>query len=355
MPTQLLEERRQHSRTLIYPGTAPPPIIAPAARNVRWQQAFGDWVRAPVAVAYRAAVAGSLDGTVACLDAESGAVISSLSLGAAIRWVAVLPGGERGCAADAEGGVHLIDLRSGEPLRLFSAPGSIEGTPVEVGGQLYTVSGGGDIYEIDSYSGDWRHLYDLKEPALGGLAAGYGLLFAVGARGISAIDIASRELRWHLHSPGHIYARPLAVAGRLYFAGADGVLRSIGVATGDGLEQVAIGAPAHKAIAGDANLDLLYVPGADGQLRAFDISGAHAIRPTLVWQRGVGEEIGGVTFADGIIHCTVDGTVTGLEGNDGNRRYRVPIGGMLTAAPTPYGQSVYVGGLDGAVSCVSLN
>jgi eukaryotic-like serine/threonine-protein kinase len=354
-PTRLLEERRQRSRTLIYPGTTPPPIVAPAAQNVRWQQVFGDWVRAPVAVAYRVAVAGSLDGTLACLDAESGAVISSLSLGAAIRWVAVLPGGERACAADADGGVHIIDLRTGEPMRLFSAPCSIEGTPVEVDSQLYTVSGSGDIYEIDSYSGDWRHLYDLREPALGALAAGYGLLFAVGARMIWAIDVASRQVRWQIPSPGQIYASPIAVAGRLYLAGADGVLRSIGVPTGDGPEQVAIGAPVHKAIVGDANLDLLYVPGADGQLRAFDISGPHATRPALAWQRGVGEEIGGITLADGIVHCTVDGTVTGLEGSDGKRRYRVPIGGMLTAAPTPYRQSVYVGALDGAVSCVTVN
>jgi outer membrane protein assembly factor BamB len=355
-PTQVLDERVRLNPTLIYPGAAPPPIVTHRARNVRWQQVFGDWVRAPVSVAHRAVVAGSLDGTVACLDAESGEVITSLSLGAAVRWVAILPGGERACAADADGGVHLIDLRTGHLSTLFHAPRGIAGTPAQADGHLYTVSGGGLVYEIDIYSGGSRPLYDMREPARGAQAAAYGLVFAAGARGISAIDVASGKLRWLVPRAAPVYSAPVAAGGRLYFAGADGILCSVSADSGEGLEQVPIGVPVHKAIACDPALDLIYVAGADGQVRAYDISGRHAVRPALAWRRGVGEEIGGVIAADGIVHCTADGTVTGLDSrNDGKPRYQVPVGGTLAAAPTLYAESVYVGSLDGAVSRLMMN
>lgn len=355
--TRLLNERRQPNRTLIYPGTAPPPMVASGARNVRWQQAFGDWVRAPVAVAHRAVVAGSIDGTVACLDAESGEVISSLSLGGAVRWVTILPGGERAFAAAGDGGVHDIELRTGAISgTLFNAPHGIEGTPVEADGQLYTVSGSGLVYEIDVFSGDSKLLHDMGEPAFGALAAAYGLLFVSGVKGILAIHIASGRPRGLVPSTARVYSAPAAAAGRLYFAGTDGVLCSVNAETGQGQERVEIGAPVHKAIALDTSLELLYVAGADGHVRAFDISGRNAIRPAPLWQQRVGEEIGGITAADGIAHCTVDGAVTGLDGNhNGKQRYRVPLGGILTAAPTRYGQWIYVGGLDGGVSCLTMN
>jgi outer membrane protein assembly factor BamB len=218
------------------------------------------------------------------------------------------------------------------------------------------VSGSGLVYEIDIYSGDSKLLHDMGEPALGALAEAHGLLFVSGIKGILAIDIASGKPRGLIPSMARVYSAPAAAAGRLYFAGTDGVLCSVSVDAGQGQERVEIGAPVHKAIALDTSLELLYVAGADGQVRAFDISGRHAIRPAPLWRQRVGEEIGGISAVDGIAHCTVDGTVTGLDGNDhGKQRYRVPIGGMLTAAPTRYRQWVYVGGLDGGVSCLTMS
>jgi eukaryotic-like serine/threonine-protein kinase len=325
--------------------------------SLRWTHQFPDWLRAQVAVAGDVAAAASLDGTVKFFTADNGDLLWTASLGAPIRSAVLLvpPAGGTAYAGDAEGSMHVMDMGSQEHRVLFHAPGPFVGPPVMVAERVLAVSADGCIYQIDPRTSNHQVLFQMGEPALGALAVADGAVFAAGARGsIQAIDIDDRRARWRLNIGGLAHAAPVAVDGWLYFSGTDGLLWSVGIEDHRERTTVKIGVPVHAALCHDGGR--LYAGGSDGVVRAFDISGDYACKPEELWPRPpkVGDEVNGMTTAHGSVYVAADGMLVELDGASGQPELSIPVASSITAAPVAAGSLVYVAGLDGVVSCLSM-
>jgi serine/threonine protein kinase/outer membrane protein assembly factor BamB len=345
--------QRSGTGTRIQPGTGQPRLSRPGHRSVRWEHQLADWVRAPVVVGYHAAVAASLDGTVVCLSADTGQVLSKPNLGMAIQTASMIPFGA--LVGDAAGGVYAVQADSSRYTRLFHAPGgsAMRGCTSMLSDSVYMVSEDGGVWEINGHTLQHRLLHTMPGPALGPVTEASGTVFAVSSERVFAIDRTSGQVRWSCPVAGLVYT-PLVVAmGTLYFAGTDGTLYSIGARARGKAESVRIGVPAHGAMACDLERRLLYVGGADGAVRAFDISGVYT-KPVLQWTRGIGDEIGGITSQDGMLYCAADGKVVVLDGGNGTPGRWVNVGSVIVGAPTVYRNLVYVASLDGFVRCLAV-
>ena len=351
---------RGDGMTLIKPETVMPLPVGPDMRFVRWRQQFRDWLRAPVSVADNVAAAASLDGTVAFFAADSGDLLWAVNLGAPVASAVALPppgrrAGSMAYAGDAEGGMHVIDVASREHWQLFQAFGAIEGPLVATAEHVYAVSADGCVYQIDARTSSYQMLFELGAPALGALAVADGILFATSAEGsVHAFDVHNRQEVWRLDTGGLVHSAPVPVNGRLYFSGTDSLLWSVDI--GDGREHttVKIGVPVHVTPLYDSGR--LYVGGSDGVVRAFDVSGDHAGEPEELWPRPprVGNEVSGMAAAHGRIYVATDGMLVDLDGSTGHQGLRLPVGSSVTATPVTAGTFVYVAGLDGVVSCLSI-
>jgi outer membrane protein assembly factor BamB len=304
------------------------------------------------------AVAATLGGVVSCFDVRSGRVLGQANLGAPVRSAVLLPGGPHASLAYAgadDGVVYQIDLASGRYRPVLYASGAIEGPPVAVGGRIYALSADGCVYEADARaSGEAALLCDLGVPALGTLTVADGTVIAASAEGcVYAIGTAERAVRWQLPTSGLVFGAPAAVAGWLYIAGTDGQLWSARIDDRRRRAMLDIGAPVHTAPVHDRGR--LYVAGGDGMVRAFDISGRCAATPTLLWASGeIGGEVSGIAALGGTVVVAAGRTLTALDGASGESVASSSPGTLMTAAPVMNNDLVYVAGLDGTVSCLSM-
>jgi outer membrane protein assembly factor BamB len=320
--------------------------------DVLWQHQLPDWVRAPVAVGYNVAVGASLDGTVVCIDTATGDVLTRLNVGAPVRTVALIPHGA--IVGDADGVVYAIEAGASGYTELFQAPESpaIRGCTEMMADLVYLVSEDGRIWQINGIDKSHRLLYSMREPALGPLAADRDRVFAVGREHIFAIDATRGESGQQFALPGLVYSTPVAAAGMLYFADTDGILHSAHIQTGRQAEPVRIGAPVHGAMAYDRARRVLYVGGADGVLRAFDISGGQDAGPALRWSRRIGDEIGGIRPGDSAIYCASDSKVMMLHPDRGESLKWLEVGSPVVGAPAIYRNCICVASLDGFIRCL---
>ena len=341
--------------TKIQPRTGQPQPSRTGRRGVQWEHQLADWVRTPVVVGYGIAVAASLDGTVACLGAETGQVHSNLNLGMPIHAVSLIPFGA--LVGDAAGGVYAIEAGSNGYTERFHVPGgsAMRGCTPMLAEWVYMVSENGGVWEIHGTTLQHRLLYTMPGSAPGPVTAASGTVFAVGAERVFAIDQSSRRLRWSCPIGGPVYAPLVEAAGSLFFAGTDGMLYSVGANARGQLqaESVRIGVPAHSAMACDQTRKLLYVGGADGAVRAFDISRLRA-KPVLQWTQGIGDEIGGITSSGGALYCAVDGKIVVLDSESGRPSGGMDVGSVIVGPPAVYQNLVYVASLDGFVRCLAV-
>ena len=323
----------------------------------RWKVRLGDWVRAPVAVTRETAVAASLDGVVACFAARSGYVLGTANLGVPVR-AAVLPPGATptswAYAGGADGVLYAIDLASGEYWSLLSANGAIEGPPVAAGDCVYILSADGCVYEVDARRpGEPALVFQLGSPALGALTVTNGTIVVASTEGcLYAVDPAERTVRWRRPTGGLVFGAPAAAAGWLYIAGTDGRLWSVSL---DGSQHATLdlGVPVHAAAVHDRGR--LYVGGSDGKVRAFDISGAYAGEPALLWtSREIDGEVSGIAAGGGMVVTTAGRTLTALDGASGQPRAWYTAETLITSAPVIANDLIYVASLDGTVSCLSI-
>ncbi|MGD0241200.1 MAG: PQQ-binding-like beta-propeller repeat protein [Streptosporangiaceae bacterium] len=351
---------RREGMTAVQPETVVRLPVDPGTRFVRWRQQFRDWLRAPVAVAANLAAAASLDGTVAFFAADTGELLWVASLGVPVVSAAALaPRGRRAGSTvyvgDAEGGMHVLDVASKEHRQLFQAATGIVGPPVAVGEHVYALSADGCVYLIDARTSSHQLLTELGEPALGALTAAEGVLFAATATGvIHAIDVNERRERWRLDVGGLVHSAPVARDGWLYLAGTDGLLWSVSADDGSRPAVVEVGAPVHAAPLYDDGR--LYIGGSDGVVRAFGIAGHRAAQPERLWPRPpkVGDGVSGLAAAGGQVYAATEGMLVELDGDTGRQGLRLPVGSSVTAAPVAAGDLLYLAGLDGVVSCLSM-
>jgi serine/threonine protein kinase/outer membrane protein assembly factor BamB len=322
-------------------------------QSVRWACQFGTWVRAPVTVVGRVAVAVDLNGTIGALDALEGSQLWAFSLGAAAHAAVVpLPGpGLEVGLGDAEGVVHAVGLQTSQRRTLLRADGPIHGPVVVEGDRVYAVSADGRLYTIDAETTAHTVLFSSRDLAPCAPAALAGTIFAVTTQGeVLAIDSVSGEVRWSVTTGGRICASPLPVRDRLYIAGTDGLLLEVD-SVGRKRGRADLKAAVHVRLAHDG--DRLFAGTSDGTVRAFGVGRQHGHALDQIWESPLGGEVAGLAVAGGQVYAAAGDSVLRLDPARGARTRAFRMECPIAAAPTAAGGLLYVAGLGGTVCCLS--
>jgi polyvinyl alcohol dehydrogenase (cytochrome) len=91
-------------------------------------------------------------------------------------------------------------LRLRPVWRVPSTDGDFVGTPVEAGGVVAAVSGGGTVFAVDASTGKVRWTHDLNEPANASVAIANGLVYVplatTSAPAVAALSLADGSVVW---------------------------------------------------------------------------------------------------------------------------------------------------------------
>jgi len=202
------------------------------------------------------------DGLLTVLPFASGEVLGVLARDGLTVWGTAVTGGRREFARN-----RIND---------------ISGAPVLDGGTVYASNQSGRTVRLDMRTGE--RLWTIPEGSYGPAWPVGGAVFLMSDIGsLVRVDAGSGTIVWELPLPEYFphrglfgrgkpyravsYYGPMLAGGRLWVAGADGLLRAFSPVDGSALAQVPLpgGAAAAPAIAGG----VLYVPTQDGKLLAF--------------------------------------------------------------------------------------
>jgi len=202
------------------------------------------------------------DGQLVVLPFASGEVLGVLARNGLTVWGTAVTGGRREFARN-----RIND---------------ISGAPVLDGGTVYASNQSGRTVRIDMETGE--RLWTIPEGSYGPAWPVGGAVYLVSDIGsLVRADAATGEIVWAVQLPEYFpnrgifgrgkpykavaYYGPMLAGGRLWVAGADGLLRAFSPVDGSPLAQVPLpgGAAAAPAIAGG----VLYIPTQDGRLLAF--------------------------------------------------------------------------------------
>ena len=156
---------------------------------------------ASVAVVAGVVYAGSNDGVLYALDADTGTEEWSYLLGeSSSRSTTVADGVVY--VGSIDGTLHAVDAESGSAVWTLPFGSGTIGTPVVAGGVVYEAVFGGQqprLYAIDAATGevDWEFATDTGANAWVPAAAGDTLYAVSDDTNIYAIDAATGDVRWH--------------------------------------------------------------------------------------------------------------------------------------------------------------
>jgi|WetSurMetagenome_2_1015567.scaffolds.fasta_scaffold28917_2 outer membrane protein assembly factor BamB len=238
--------------------------------KILWKQACGDIAASPLLVEQRL-YAGTADGTLLCLNAESGGILwryplpanttmkgirsspaaeDSLivfgaddgrvygldALSGVLRWrcnagapvmAAIAVAGGRAFAATVDGTILGIDMRSGEIRWTFRSPAPVYGGAALADGLVVVGTTGGIVYALRQTDGQ-----TMWESAVHGAVNAPGVIsgswFFVGtlSRSLAALRLADGVMAWRDSLEGRIKTAPAVARARLVVATDDRVLHS---------------------------------------------------------------------------------------------------------------------------------
>ncbi|HRO11107.1 PQQ-binding-like beta-propeller repeat protein [Amaricoccus sp.] len=270
--------------------------LDPRSGGTIWQRTLEAPVRAAPAVADGRVIVVQRDDTAYALDARSGGILWRVQgVGG--------PGLLGGASPAIEGQLAVVPFASGEVLGVLARNGltvwgtavtggrpqvarnnitDISGDPVIDGEVVYASNQAGRTIRVDARTGE--RAWTIAEGSYGPAWPAGGSVFLLSDEAaLVRADAATGELLWQVQLPelfphrgffgrgkpfkAVAYHGPVLAGGRLWVAGADGLLRAFNPANGAPLAELPLpgGAAALPAVAGG----IMYIVTQDGKLLAF--------------------------------------------------------------------------------------
>lgn len=279
--------RRQEERGVLswpmYRGTPAGTAFSAASLNVplelKWEFATGDRIYGSPAVVGGMVYAGSDDGRLYCLDAESGERRWDIKLAAALRSAPCVIDG-RVYIGDAAGRVHAVTAAGGEAVWSRDLGIDAECSPRGTSEQLVAATDDGQVVSFSPADGRplWRQQLDggpVASPALG-----EGVVAAGSARsGLHLLDAATGELRWRWQVAGGLVGSPVLLSGLVVCGSGDGRAELL---TLDGEMVWTNHLPGPVGSSAAVAHERIYLGSSDGTIVCFDLAtGAR------VWEFGI--------------------------------------------------------------------
>ena len=142
-----------------------------------------------------------------------------------------------------------------------------QSTPIEIGNKIYYQSIEGNVYCLDTISGEIIWKYSMAQKTLNALCPVASLIISAGLDGrIVALDTAGGVEQWQVNLSTRILADPVSKENLLYIAGYDGSLYILNIENGRTLAHKKFNVPLYHAPAFD-NVTI-YIPLSNGELIA---------------------------------------------------------------------------------------
>ncbi|WP_193241584.1 beta-alanine-activating enzyme beta-propeller domain-containing protein [Streptomyces phaeolivaceus] len=324
----------------------PDGVSAPG--KLRWKRGTGGPV-APALLATNGLVyAGSKDGSMYALDAETGKPRWQFSTGNGVYTCPAVAGG-LAYFGSADYHLYAVDVRTGEQRWQFSAGGEVNSSPVVAGGVVYAGSDDGRLYAVDAGSGDRKWTFAAGGRIRSSPVVAWNKVY-VGSEDarLYAVDAATGERAWAFETDGDVKSSP-AVADRVvYVGGYDGNLYAVDCDTGELRWTFATrgGVGSSPTVSGG----VVYVGSDDGNLYAVD-----AVTGKQKWKFTVGAIVysSPTVLGDDVYVGSKNGNLYAVRTDTGKSRWTYRTGADIRSSPTATDATVYVGNDSGTVFAVS--
>ncbi len=282
--------------------------------------------------------------------------------------------------------------------------GSVDGSPIVVGGRVYVGTNEGRMCAVDAATG--RLLWTFEAAGAIAMAAGAWsgrIVFGDAAGFFYCLSADTGKQLWRLHTRDSIVASPLMLGEACYWGGMDGLMRAVRVADGTVLWQRRLNGPISASAVSDGRA--VYIADESGVIWALDARSGHVIWSTKTDAWGMSPLVlaGGVLIAplvcptrlapprvnylvalrpaDGdvlwtvrharsifaapilvgerVAYISVEGYLSAtvlrvVNSADGREVLKRPLGGVVDSSPAWAGQRMYFGCHDGHLYAVNL-
>lgn len=328
--------------TLKDPGSVPTP------GDLRWKRGTGGPV-APALLATGGLVyAGSKDGSMYALDAETGKPRWQFGTGNGVYTCPAVAGG-LAYFGSADYLLYAVEVRTGEQRWQFSAGGEVNSSPVVAGGVVYAGSDDARLYAVDARSGDRRWTFAAEGRIRSSPVVAWNKVY-VGSEDsrLYAVDVATGERRWAFETDGDVKSSP-AVADRVVYVGSyDGNLYAVNCDTGELRWTFATrgGVGSSPVVSGG----VVYVGSDDGNLYAVD-----ALTGKQKWKFTIGAIVysSPAVLGDAVYVGSKNGNLYAVRTDTGKPLWTYRTGADIRSSPTATDTMVYVGNDSGTVFAVN--
>lgn len=324
------------------------PAAAPTPGKRRWTYSTAGPVAPALLAAGGLVYAGSKDGNMYALDAETGKPRWAFGTGNGVYTCPAVAGG-LAYFGSADYQLYAVDVKTGDQRWQFSAGGEINSSPVVAGGVVYAGSDDGRLYAVGARSGGRKWAFAAEGRIRSSPVVAWGKVF-VGSEDsrLYGIDAATGERAWAFDTDGDVKSSP-AIADRVVYAGSyDGNLYAVNCDTGERLWTFATrGGVGSSPVVSDG---VVYVGSDDGNLYAVD-----ALTGKERWKFTIGAIVysSPTVLGDAVYVGSKNGNLYAVQKATGKQRWRYRTGADIRSSPAASGGTVYVGNDSGTVFAVN--
>ncbi|MGW0712315.1 beta-alanine-activating enzyme beta-propeller domain-containing protein [Streptomyces sp. NPDC002643] len=324
------------------------PETTPTPGRRRWTYGTGGPIAPALLAAGGLVYAGSRDGTMYALDAETGKPRWQFSTGNGVYTCPAVAGGIA-YFGSADYHLYAVDVATGDQRWQFSAQGEVNSSPVVAGGVVYVGSDDRKLYAVDAASGDRKWTYAAGGRIRSSPVVAWNKVY-VGSEDalLHAVDVATGERSWSFETGGDVKSSP-AIADRVVYVGSyDGGLYAVDCDTGERKWKFTT-----KGGVGSSPFvaqGVVYVGSDDGNLYAVD-----ALTGEQKWKFTIGNVVySSPTYLDGTVYVgSKNGNLYAVDADTGKRVWVNRTGADIRSSPAAIGSTVYVGNDSGTVYAVS--
>ena len=336
-----------------------------------WEFKADDAVNRKVATDAEHVFFGANDGSVYCLDKETGNLNWKYSVEkpapeAFRHFSTPLVSGNKIFIGSADKNLYCLDASSGELIFKYASSDWIRSCPVVTETNVYFASMNGDLYNIDYSSKKPKEVWKKRigehwiyaDLALSGdkLILNNSDLYSY------CINTKNGDVIWRfsilksiyrndgermfteeLAGGGYYQSKAIAADGKVFIGTPSRFVYAVDAETGEEIWKYEVGAAISGAPVFDNNKIFVGQQGGEDDFYCLD-----AETGKLIWKQNIGWDWGSAAVSDGLVYIPgIDGYVNCLNANNGNIIWRYRTGKSVCSEPLVMGEHVYFGSWDG--------
>ena len=338
--------------------------------EVTWQFKAGDAVNRKVTADANQVYFGANDGTVYCLNKETGSLIWKYTVENPVteafrHFSTPLVSGNKIFIGSADNNLYCLDASNGELIFKYESSDWIRACPVATETNVYFASINGDLYNID-YSG--KKPKEIWTKRIGNhwvyadLALSDDKLILNNSDLYSyCIDAENGDLLWRfsiiksfhqedgyrvltdqIAGGGYYQSKPTAADGKIFIGTPSRFVYAVNAETGKEIWKYELGAAISGAPVFDNHKIYIGQQGGEDDFYCLD-----ANTGKMIWKQNVGWVWGSAAVSDGLVFVPgIDGYVNCLDADNGNIRWRFRTDKSVCSEPLIIGEHVYFGSWD---------